>query len=124
MLILLVNDKKKEIGIMQSMGASPGRIAFIFGFCGFALGLISCIVGIIASFLTLTHLQSLVDFLSVLQGHEIFQKSFYGHELPNELSLHALIFVTGATLFISLAAGIIPAIKAAKIRPSEILRSE
>lgn len=124
MLILLVNDKKKEIGILQSMGASPFRIASIFGLCGFITGLTSCIIGVSAALLTLKNLQSLVSFLSFLQGREAFQSAFYGSSLPNELSYSVLALVLIATLLISLLAGIIPAIKASKIRPTEILRAE
>ncbi len=124
MLILLVNDKRREIGILQSMGASPKRIASIFGICGFAMGLISCAIGSVAAILTLRYLQSLVDFLSFLQGHEAFQSAFYGSHLPNELSFTSLLFVILATMAISLLAGIVPAIKAARIRPTEILRAE
>lgn len=124
MLILLVNDKKREIGILQSMGASSTRIATIFGICGFFTGLVSSLIGTLAAFLTLKNLQSLVDLLSFLQGHQAFQAAFYGEMLPNELSLEALSFVLIATTLISLLAGIAPAIKAACIRPTEMLRSE
>lgn len=124
MLILLVNDKKREIGILQSMGASPKRIAVIFGVCGFITGLIGSGIGITIAALTLHHLQSLVDFLSFLQGHEAFQAAYYGNQLPNELSFGSMLFVVGSTLAISLIAGIIPAVKAARIRPTEILKAE
>lgn len=124
MLILLVNDKKKEIGIMQSMGASATKIASIFGICGFLTGIISSIIGTIAAIVTLHNLQSLISFLSFMQGHEAFQAAFYGSALPNELSVGALSFVLIATIVISLLAGIAPAIKAVLVRPSEILRAE
>lgn len=124
MLILLVNDKKKEIGILQSMGVSTKQIATIFGLCGFLTGLISSIVGVSAAIFTLHNLQSLINFLSFLQGREAFQSMFYGKELPNELSMNALAFVLGATALISLLAGIVPAVKACRLKPATILRSE
>ena len=124
MLILLVNDKRKEIGILQSMGASPKSIAAIFGLCGFITGLISCVLGIGAAILTLKNLKGLVDLLSFLQGRDVFQAVFYGSSLPNSVSYSVLSLVFIATLVISLLAGIIPAIKASRVRPSEILRSE
>lgn len=124
MLILLVNDKKREIAIMQAMGASSIRIGMIFGICGFMIGLLSSVIGISLSLFTLKHLQSLVDFLSFLQGHDAFQAAFYGSQLPNKLSLSALFFVLVATTLISLIAALVPAIKASKIRPSQMLRSE
>lgn len=124
MLILLVNDKKKEIGILQSLGASSLNIASIFGLCGFLTGLLSSIIGVVIAMFTLRHLHYLVSFLNFLQGQEAFQAAFYGDVLPNELSMNALIFVLAATTLISLLAGVIPAMKAARIRPSEMLRSE
>ncbi len=124
MLILLVNDKKREIGILQALGASPKRIGMIFGMCGLFTGLISCLFGAVLAILTLKNLSSLVLFLNFLKGHEIFQKMFFGGDLPNAVSLSALFFVLGATILISVLAGLIPALKAARIRPSEILRRE
>lgn len=124
MLVLLVNAKRKEIGILLSLGASPKKIACIFGLCGLVTGLLSALVGTFGALFTLRHLQSLVNFLSFLQGHEAFQSAFYGSTLPSDLSGSALLFVISATIFMSLVAGSIPAIKAARIRPSEILRAE
>ena len=40
MLIILVNDKKLEIGILRSMGASSASIAAIFGLCGVVMGIL------------------------------------------------------------------------------------
>jgi lipoprotein-releasing system permease protein len=122
MLILLVNDKKKEIGTLQAMGASPTSIALIFGICGCTTGLISCLLGVATAILTLRNLQSLVNLLSFLQGREAFQTAFYGATLPHTLSYTALAIVSIATLFISLLAGIVPALRASKIRPTEMLK--
>ncbi|MCH9703145.1 MAG: FtsX-like permease family protein, partial [Chlamydiae bacterium] len=124
MLILLVNDKKREIGILQALGASPKRIGIIFGMCGLITGLVSSLLGTLLALLTLKNLQSLVNFLNMLRGHETFQKMFFGGQLPNEVSVSALAFVLTATIMISILAGLVPALKAARIRPSEILRGE
>ncbi len=124
LLVLLVNDKKKEIAILQSMGASFRSIAFIFAFCGIAMGLMSCLIGSALAIFTLSHLDTLVHFLSALQGHNAFNPAFFGKTLPNQLSTDALLFVLIATPLLSLAAGLIPAIKASRIRPSSVLRSE
>lgn len=124
MLIILVNDKKVEIGILRSMGASSASIAAIFGTCGVMMGLVGSILGIVFAFFTLKNLQSLVGMLSNMQGHEMFNPAFYGEKLPTDLSAEALGFVIVMTVIISTLAGIVPAIKACLLRPSEILRSE
>ncbi|MES2344716.1 MAG: FtsX-like permease family protein [Chlamydiota bacterium] len=124
LLVLLVNDKKKEIGILQSMGASTKSIAAIFGLCGITMGILSSLIGIGAAFLTLHHIDIVVSLLSILQGHDAFNAAFYGKSLPSSLSHNALIFILIATPIISLLAGLVPAIKACRLRPSAILRSE
>jgi lipoprotein-releasing system permease protein len=124
LLVLLVNDKKKEIAILQSMGASFRSIASIFGFCGAAMGAVSSLFGTALAVFTLRHLDSLVSFLSALQGRAAFHPAFFGQSLPNQLSYEALLFVLIATPLLSLAAGLIPALKASRIRPSSVLRSE
>jgi lipoprotein-releasing system permease protein len=123
-LVILVNDKKQEIGILQALGATRKSIAVIFGGLGAALGVISSLVGVGAAMLTLKNLDKLVQFLSFLQGHDAFNAVFYGSSLPHELSFQALLFVLIITPILSLLAGLIPAWKACRLSPSAILRSE
>lgn len=124
LLVLLVNDKKKEIAILQSMGASFKSVAFIFGICGAAMGMLSCFLGTALALLTLKNLDSLVSFFSSIQGRAAFNPAFFGTSLPHDLSTEALFFVLIATPILSIAAGLIPAFKASRIRPASTLRGE
>ncbi len=124
MLIILVNDKKKEIGILRSMGASSASIALIFGLCGFVMGVLGSLIGIAFAYLTLKNLELIVSFISFAQGHELFNARFFGETLPTEMSAEALLFVLLSTLTIALISGIVPALKACSLKPSQILRSE
>lgn len=124
LLVLLVNDKKREIGILQAMGASRYSIAMIFGTCGVALGIISSLIGTIGALLTLEHIDVIVNLLSMLQGHDAFNATFFGSSLPNELSRQAVLFILIVTPLLSFCAGLVPAMKACRLRPSAILRSE
>ncbi len=122
MLIILVNDKKVEIGILRSMGASSKSIACIFGLSGAAIGILGSTAGILAAMVTLYNLDILVALLSKFQGHDMFSSNLYGQTLPSELSLEALSFVIIATICLSLLAGVVPAIKACLLKPSHILK--
>lgn len=123
MLIILVNDKKMEIGILRSMGATASSIASIFAIAGVTIGMFGSIVGIIAAIVTLHNLDHLIGFLSMLQGHDLFRADVYGQVLPHELSMEALFFVCIATAFLSLCAGVLPALKASCLCPSDALKS-
>lgn len=124
LLVILVNDKKKEIAILSAMGTSKKRIALIFTLCGGIMGIFSTLIGTLAAMLTLANIDLVVSFLSFMQGHDAFNVIFYGKSLPNELSRHALTFILIATPIISLLAGLVPALKATKLSPTQILRSE
>ncbi len=123
-LILLVSDKKQEIAILRAMGSSTKSIASIFGLCGMVVGLLGCALGVGAAMITLHNIDSLSSFLSALQGHDAFSPAFYGSSLPNSLSPDAVLFIFMATPILSLLSGLIPALKASKLSPSSILRSE
>ena len=123
MLVILVNDKKLEIGILRSMGATSGSIALIFGLSGALIGVFGSIIGISGAIMTLQNLNFLIKILSNLQGRDLFNANFYGQTLPSDLSVEALSFVLIATVCMSLLAGIVPAIKACLLKPSHILRS-
>jgi lipoprotein-releasing system permease protein len=124
MLIIMVNDKKVEIGILRSMGTSSFSIAAIFGICGIVMGTLGSAIGVGVAYVTLKNMKILIHFLSELQGHNAFNPMFYGETLPSEISFEAMLFVIASTACISLIAGIVPAVKASMLRPSAILRSE
>ncbi len=124
MLIILVKDKRKEIGILRSLGASSKSIAIIFGLCGIVMGTVGSALGILAGWLTLSHIDLLFNMLTTLQGYDAFNEIFYGDVMPNEVSMEALIFVLCTTLATSLIAGIVPAVKACRINVSKTLRAD
>ncbi len=123
LLILLISDKKQEIGILQAMGARKKSIALIFGLSGALMGLIGSLIGTGLAFLTLYNIDHVVRFLSFMQGHQAFNALFFGKSLPSQLSVNALVFVLVATPLLACLAGLIPAIKACSLKPSEILKS-
>ena len=123
-LVILVDNKKKEIGVLLAMGASKKSILCIFGFCGMMMGLISSCIGIAAGMFTLKHLDLVVSALSFLQGQALLNPVFFGQTIPSEFSPQAMQFVLIATPLLSLLAALAPAIKTCCLNVSSILRSE
>lgn len=122
MLVLLVQDKRREIAILRAMGAHSYSISLIFASCGAFIGLISCTIGTLGAFITLRYIDSIVKALSWIQGHSAFAPTFYGDRLPQEMSYEALAFVFGYTCILATISGLIPALKAARLRPAEVLK--
>ncbi|NGX39710.1 MAG: Lipoprotein-releasing system transmembrane protein LolE [Chlamydiae bacterium] len=124
LLVILVSDKKKEIGILRAMGAKKRSIVAIFAMCGASLGLFSSLLGLLLGMLTMHNIDSLIGLLSLLQGHEALSPQFFGTTLPKEISSRAIFFASIATPLLALLAGLFPAIKASRMNTSETLRSE
>jgi ABC-type lipoprotein release transport system permease subunit len=122
MLLLLIHDKKREIAILQAMGARRRSVAGIFALCGLTVGVLGGAIGTLAAWLTLRNIDSLVNLLSWAQGRPAFQTAFYGASLPNTMDLEALGLVLGATALLSLLAALIPAVRASRLSPTELLR--
>ncbi|AHK63207.1 FtsX-like permease family protein [Chlamydia avium 10DC88] len=124
MSILLVNNKKKEIGILKAMGIAPRSLKIIFGFCGAVSGGIGMMIGTILSILTMRNLSVITKGLSYLQGREAFNSTFFGQGLPQELHIPTIIFLSLGTLFLAAISGSVPARRVSQMPISDILKAE
>lgn len=124
LLIILINDKKREIAILRALGASTASIAFIFAFSGLVIGVLGSLLGVAVTLVTLQFVPDLLDLLSWAQGFSAFQTFFGSGGLNITLSRETLFWVMGMTSILSLFSGLIPAIKACLLKPSEALKSE
>lgn len=116
-LVLIVNDKVKEIGTLTAMGARPAGIATIFVLHGLVVGFVGVATGL--------PLGAGIAF--VVDHYNLFQLNpevYYLEELPFETRLVDLLYVGLAAMAISLLATIYPALKASRLDPVEALRNE
>ena len=74
---MIVVDKKRDVGILKSLGASGSGILQIFLFYALALGIIGMGLGMLLAFWFIAHIQEIADFLSRLMGHEVFDPTIY-----------------------------------------------
>jgi lipoprotein-releasing system permease protein len=116
-LILLVAEKRKEIGILKAMGASASSIATIFLIAGMLIGLVGTVAGS-AFGLLLIWVQNTYRIIRL--AGDVYQISY----LPMKLTGSDFGLIVGATLVISFLATLSPARRAAKLDPVEVLRYE
>ena len=116
-LILLVAEKRKEIGILKAMGATSGSIGAIFLAAGMLIGLVGTIAGS-AFGLAIIWVQNTYKIIRL--AGDVYQID----HLPMKLSGGDFALVIGATLVISFLATISPARRAAALAPVDVLRYE
>ncbi|RKY85573.1 hypothetical protein DRQ09_07095 [candidate division KSB1 bacterium] len=116
-LIMLVLEKKKDIGILKSIGASSGSIMKIFFLEGTFIGTISVILG-----------SSIAYFLCWMQKtYKLFSLNkdvYYIEAIPVSMSIYNFIFISGVAFILCLVATLYPSWKAAKLLPAEAVRFE
>lgn len=116
-LAMTVTEKKKEIAILKALGATRGRIQFLFVIQGMLIGLTGTGVGVVAG----------VGFCKVLARYPIVtlpQDVFYQLTLPIRMQPVDVLSVSVAALMLSLLATLYPAWRAARVPPAETLRYE
>ncbi|WP_100934781.1 ABC transporter permease [Candidatus Chlamydia corallus] len=124
MSMLLVNNKKKEIGVLKAMGTSSRSLKIIFACCGAFSGACGVAIGTVFAIITLKNLQLIVKALNYLQGRETFNTVFFGQNLPNSVHPQAIYFLGLGTLLLAAVSGALPARKVAKMHVSEILKAD
>lgn len=106
-----VLERRKEIGILRSIGASKGDVSRVFNAETVIEGLISGLMGV--SFTALACIPA-----------NIIVESNFGVERVARLPVGAAIILVGVSVFLSFVAGLLPARKASKADPVEALRSD
>jgi lipoprotein-releasing system permease protein len=116
-LIMVVNDKHKDIAILKSMGARSLSIMKIFILEGLIIGLTGTTLGILGSFL-LAFLQNTYHIIALPPD------VYYISHLLIKITPRDLILVTFSAISITLLATIYPSWQASKLDPVEALRYE
>ncbi len=114
-LVMLVLQKRPEIAILKSMGATRQQVMRIFVIQGTLLGSIGTVVGTAIGFLA-CWLQS--EFRLVSIPSEIY----FINTLPIDMRFHEFVLIAVSSILISFLATLYPSRRASRLFPSDILR--
>lgn len=124
-LVMVVTDKKSDIAILRTMGASPSAIMTIFIMQGTFIGLIGNLLGTVAGILLSLNVSSIIKWVETVAGHQFLNADVYFISyLPSQLLWSDVFLVCGAGFTMSVLATIYPAWRASKVDPAEALRYE
>lgn len=123
-LVMVVNDKRADIGILRSQGASQGDILRIFLTYGAVIGAVGASAGGILGVLMALGVSDLVAAIENLFGLKLLQSDVYPiNYLPSDVRIPDVVMVCATAYVMSLLATIYPAWRASRMAPAEALRS-
>ncbi len=140
-LVMLVLERRREIAILKSLGASPRGVSLSFLLSGFACGAGGLLLGVPLGLLLSVNINGIIAFAEkalnrVLMGLyflanndiigyrqiRLLDEEYYLKVIPIDIPFGDLLLIGIATLLLSLAASLFPASKAGKERPLDTLR--
>jgi len=124
-LIMIVRDKRGDIAILRTLGASPKTIKRIFMWQGCFIGLTGIVFGVMLGVLGSLYVSQFATFIEAIFSIQILNAEVYPIDfLPSELNFLDVFTVASGVLVLSLLATIYPASRAAAIQPADALRHE
>ena len=140
-IVMLVMERRKEIAILKSIGATPSGITFAFiitgmtcGLGGLALGLPFGLLAAVNANQIVNSIEKIVNFFArlgyLLKGVpkdeinaiRLMDPAYYLQTIPVNLPFSQLLLISLSTVLLALLVSIIPSVKAGREKPLDILR--
>lgn len=124
-LIVVVNEKRSDIAILRTLGASPKSILTVFMVQGSIIGVMGTLVGTAVGVLLALNVGNLVHLLELIFNTRFLAPEIYFiSELPSDLQWGDVAVISGVSLALSFLSTLYPAWRAAQTQPAEALRYE
>ncbi len=124
-LMMIVMQKKRDIGIIRSIGSSKLTVSGIFLFYGFIVGLIGSMAGLALGIYLTHNINHLETILSGILGLKVWKSQVYWFsEIPNTVDYFSSVIIVIVSIITATTGALLPAIKAAKMNPADSVRFE
>ena len=124
-LVMTVTDKRADIAILRTLGASPGSIMGIFMVQGAMVGVIGTFGGLALGLLVACNIDVIVPAIEQALGASFLPKDIYLiSKMPSEPQSSDIVPIAVISLILAFVATIYPSWRASRVNPAEALRYE
>ncbi|MFN3493756.1 MAG: lipoprotein-releasing ABC transporter permease subunit [Hydrogenophaga sp.] len=124
-LVMTVTDKRADIAILRTLGASPGSIMGVFMVQGAMVGVIGTGLGLLLGLVVAFNIDTIVPALESLLGASFLPKDIYLiSRMPSDPQQGDIVPIGVISLILAFVATIYPSWRASRVNPAEALRYE
>lgn len=124
-LVMTVTDKRADIAILRTLGASPRSIMGIFMVQGAASGIVGTVAGVLIGLLVAFNIDTIVPAIERLLNTSFLPASVYViSRMPSDPQWNDIAPIGVISLVLAFVATIYPSWRASRINPAEALRYE
>jgi lipoprotein-releasing system permease protein len=124
-LVMTVTDKRADIAILRTIGASPRSIMGVFMVQGAASGVVGTLAGVLLGLLVAFNVGTIVPFIERLLHTSFLPGSIYLiSSMPSDPQAGDIVPITLISLLLSFVATLYPSWRASRVQPAEALRYE
>ncbi|HMV61894.1 MAG TPA: lipoprotein-releasing ABC transporter permease subunit [Zoogloea sp.] len=124
-LVMAVQDKRADIAILRTLGASPGSIMGIFVIQGALIGVVGLAIGVIGGVALALNIDVVVPAIERTFGIQFLAKDvYYISDLPSQLLWSDVGVIATVSFVLTLVATLYPSWRASRLNPAEALRYE
>lgn len=124
-LVMTVTDKRADIAILRTLGASPGSIMGIFVVQGAMVGVIGTLAGLLLGLGVAFNIDVIVPALEQALGASFLPKDIYLiSRMPSEPQQGDIVPIAVISLLMAFVATLYPSWRASRVNPAEALRYE
>ena len=124
-LVMSVQDKRADIAILRTLGASPRSIMRIFVVQGAVVGVVGTLIGLLIGLLTAFNIDPIVGFIERLFNARLLPPDIYLiSRMPSDPQAANIVPVVLVSLLLAFLSTLYPSWRASRVNPAEALRYE